>query len=670
MQDSLPFDRQRLLGAYKSMLLSRMLDDKMLILLRQGKSYFHIGASGHEAAQVGAALAFRPELDWAFPYYRDQAFALQWGITPEDILYNFLAKVSDPSSGGRQLPQHYGHAEKHIVSQSSPTGTQYLQAVGTAMGYKKRNSDAVVFVSSGEGATSQGDFYEAINWATRDRLPVLFFIEDNKYAISVHRDLQAAGRSVYDMVLGYENLHRHETDGTDLTQTYQTVQHCVDGARAGKGPSLIVAHTIRLLSHSSSDDQKKYRDTSELDEEKGRDPIRRFESLLSETYDVDANELQSIGEEIKKQLDEATDKALNAPMPDPKTVTHHLFSPDPPKPFGSGSQGTGEKSVTMVDAINHGLKESMEADETILLYGQDVADRKGGVFGVTRGLSSRFGDDRVFNSPLAESSIVGTAIGLAIAGYRPVVEIQFGDYIWTAMMQIRNELTTMRWRSVGTFSCPIVIRVPIGGYIHGGLCHSQNIESFFAHLPGLYIAYPSNAADAKGLLKWALQASDPVLFLEHKGLYRQQYAMRPEPSTETIIPFGQAQIVRSGHDATVVTWGYLVNKSMHVANTLEQDGYQVEVIDMKSLAPLDVQTILDSVKKTGRLLVAHEDTLTGGIGGEIVSLVSQRGFQYLDAPIHRVASLDTPIPYNWDLEKEVLVQEKDIKSSLIELLEF
>jgi 2-oxoisovalerate dehydrogenase E1 component len=647
-----------------------MLDDKMLILLRQGRSYFHIGASGHEAAQVGAALAFRPEQDWAFPYYRDQAFVLQWGVSPEDILYNFLAKASDPSSGGRQLPQHYGHAEKHIVSQSSPTGTQYLQAVGTAMGCQKNNSDAVVFVSSGEGATSQGDFYEAINWATRDRLPVLFFIEDNKYAISVHRDQQAAGRSVYDMVLGYENLHRHETDGTDLMQTYKTVQHCVDVARKGEGPSLIVAHTIRLLSHSSSDDQKKYRDAKELDEEKTRDPIRRFENLLKETYDVDSAKLNAIGDEIKKRLDKATDTALNAPMPDPQMVTQHLFSPHLPKASGTVSLNTQEKPITMVDAINHGLKEAMEADKTILLYGQDVADRKGGVFGVTRGLSSRFGSHRVFNSPLAESSIVGTAIGLAISGYRPVVEIQFGDYIWTAMMQIRNELTTMRWRSVGTFFCPIVVRVPIGGYIHGGLCHSQNIESFFAHMPGLYIAYPSNAADAKGLLKWALQVNDPVLFLEHKGLYRQQYAMRPEPSAETVIPFGQAQIVRNGHDATVVTWGYLVNKSLRVAKTLEEQGYQVEVIDMRTLAPLDIQTILDSVKKTGRLLVAHEDTLTGGMGGEIVALVSQQGFQYLDAPIRRVASLDTPVPYNWDLEKQVLVQEETIKSALVELLEF
>jgi 2-oxoisovalerate dehydrogenase E1 component len=567
------------------------------------------------------------------------------------------------------MPQHYGHKELRIVSQSSPTGTQYLQAVGTALGNKKAKNNEVVYVSSGEGTTSQGDFYEAVNWATREKLPVIFVIQDNKYAISVHRDQQANGRSVYDMVMGYNNLHRHEIDGLCVDEAYNTMAHCVDLARSGEGPSLILAHTVRLFSHSSSDDQRKYRDHDELDEEKLRDPIVNYAFRLVDKKLLNESELEEIQVDVKKRIDEAAEKAEENPMPLVEDVQRHLFA-GVEFTESAGSEESSAKPVVIVDALNHALAEEMQRDERVILYGQDVADQKGGVFTVTKGLSSKFGPDRVFNAPLAESSIIGTAIGLAVNGFKPVVEIQFSDYIWTAMMQIRNELATMRWRSGGDWTTPIVVRTTVGGYIHGGPCHSQNIEGFFSHLPGIYICYPSNAADAKGLLKQAIRLNDPVLFLEHKGLYRQNYAMSPEPDENYVVPFGKASVKREGTDLTIVTYGAIAQKSLHVAQELSKQDIEIEVIDLRTIYPLDFETIAESVKKTNRVLVAHEDTLTGGFGGEIAALIGDKVFEFLDAPVKRVAALDTPIPYNWDLEKVVLPQNSDIEKAVKELLNY
>lgn len=585
-------------------------------------------------------------------------------------MLNFLARDDDPSSAGRQMPQHYGHAKLRIVTQSSPTGTQYLQAVGTALGCKKLKTKEVVYVSSGEGATSQGDFYEAINWATRDCLPVIFLIEDNQYAISVPSEQQAAGRSVYEMVMGYEDLHRHKVNGLDVAETYEAFRHCVGLARAGKGPSLIMAQLVRLTSHSSSDDQRKYRDPKELERERELDPILQFgKYLLQEKLATEA-ELEQLGKNVKKEVNSAAEEAEAAKMPAAIDVERHLFAANQPTPYQPASLPSEAPRIVMVDAINHALAEEMARNDKILLYGEDIADPKGGVFTATKGLSTKFGAERVFNSPLAESSIIGTAIGLAIRGFKPVVEIQFGDYIWTAMMQIRNELATIRWRSNGAFSCPVLVRIPVGGYIHGALCHSQNIEGFFGHLPGLYICYPSNAADAKGLLKQAIRMDDPVLFLEHKGLYRQNYAMSPEPSGDYTLPLGEAAIRRAGEDVTIVTYGALVQKSMQVATELAKEGIEVEIVDIRTICPLDVETILNSVAKTNRVLVAYEDTLTAGFGSEIVSIIADRAFEYLDAPVKRVAAKDTPIPYNWDLEAAVLPQERHIKEAIQELVAY
>lgn len=662
--------KERLLHAYKLMILSRRLDDKMLRLLKQGKSFFHIGCAGHEAAQVAAGFAMKPGKDWFYPYYRDQALTLSVGMTPQEIMLCFLAKAEDPNSGGRQMPQHYGHRVHRIVSQSSPTGTQFLQAVGCAMGAVKEKTDEIVYVSSGEGTTSQGDFHEALNWASREKFPVIFFIQDNKYAISVPSWQQTAGSSIFKIGAGYENLNCFEMDGTNFLETYATVKQASELARSGKGPCLVVADVIRLLPHSSSDDQRKYRKEEDLAKDRERDPIEQMSRFLLEQNMLSAVEDGKFRETCHKEVDDAADWAEKQDFPDKITATKFVFSEEPDELEYEKSKPSGNP-IVLVDAINHAMAEEMERNPKMIMFGEDIQDEKGGVFTATKGLSKKFGNDRVFNSPLAESSIVGTAIGLASRGWKPVVEIQFGDYVWTAMMQIRNELATMRYRSNNNFACPLVVRIPIGGYIHGALCHSQNIESFFAHIPGLKIALPSNAADAKGLLKTAIRCDDPVLFLEHKGLYRQGFAQSPEPNAEYLLPYGKASVKREGTDITIVTYGMMVSKSMNAAKIAEEKhGIKTEIIDIRTIVPLDMNTIVESIKKTGKCLVVHEDCEFGGFGGEIVALIMQQAFEYLDGPVRRVAAKDSPIPYNWFLEEVILPQDQDIVHAIANLAKY
>ncbi|MBL7959472.1 dehydrogenase E1 component subunit alpha/beta [bacterium] len=652
------------------MILSRRLDDKMLRMLKQGKSFFHIGCAGHEAAQVAAGFAMKPGKDWFYPYYRDQALTMSVGMTAREIMLCFLAKADDPNSGGRQMPQHYGHKQHRIVSQSSPTGTQFLQAVGCAMGAVKEKTDEIVYVSSGEGTTSQGDFHEALNWASREKFPVIFFIEDNKYAISVPIWQQTAGNSIFKIGAGYENLNCFEMDGTNFLETYATVKEASQMARSGKGPCLVVADVIRLLPHSSSDDQRKYRKEADLAKDRERDPIEQMSQFLIKNNMMTAAEDKSFRETCHKEVDDAAEWAETQPAPEKITATKFVFSEEPDELEYEKSKPSGNP-IVLVDAINHAMAEEMERNPKMIMFGEDIQDDKGGVFTATKGLSKKFGNDRVFNSPLAESSIVGTAIGLATRGWKPVVEIQFGDYVWTAMMQIRNELATMRYRSNNNWACPLVIRIPIGGYIHGALCHSQNIESFFAHIPGLKIALPSNAADAKGLLKTAIRCDDPVLFLEHKGLYRQGFAQSPEPNADYLLPFGKASVKREGENVTIVTYGMMVSKSINAAKVAEEKhGIKTEVIDLRTIVPLDVVTIITSIKKTGKCLVVHEDCEFGGFGGEIVAQIMQQGFEYLDGPVRRVAAKDSPIPYNWFLEEVILPQDQNIVHAIEELSKY
>ena len=661
------FTKTQILDVFRKMALSRRLDEKMLILLRQGKSFFHIGASGHEAAQLAAAVLIRPGEDWSYPYYRDGAYCIGLGMTAREQLLCFLSRADDPNSGGRQMPQHYGHKDLRIVSQSSPTGTQFLQAVGTAIARKMEETKDVVYVSSGEGTTSQGDFHEALNWASNAKAPVIFHIQDNEYAISTHKSEQTAD-SVYTMTAGFKNLSRYDVDGTNFFETNLAFKQAVERARRGKGPSLVVSNVVRLLPHSSSDDQRKYRTPKALDEDRKRDPLTILEDQCIRGKLISAKEIEKIRTEVKVKVDADTEWAESQEHPDGDTALDHIYSGD--MPINEPSFDAIADKVVIVDAINHALKEEMARNDKMVIYGQDIADPKGGVFTATKGLSDEFGIDRVFNSPLAESSIVGTAVGMAVAGYKPVVEIQFGDYIWTAMMQLRNEVSTLRYRSNNAWKCPLVVRVPVGGYIHGALYHSQSIDGYFIHMPGIYLAYPSNAADAKGLLKMACRMDDPVIYMEHKGLYRQGYAATEEPGEDYALPFGKGRIVCQGNELTIVTWGAMVQKSIEGIKSLALADGVVEIIDLRTLNPLDLDMIEASLEKTGKVLVVYEDNLTNGPGAEISALIADRFFELLDGPVRRVAAKDSPVPFNWFLEEKILPQTEDVSIAIQELLEY
>ena len=662
------YSKKELIDIYTLMVLSRRLDEKQLIMLKQGKAFFHIGCAGHEAAQLAASKNMIHGKDWAYPYYRDAAFCLGLGMTSKEQLLSFLARKDDPNSGGRQMPQHYGHKKLRIVSQSSPTGTQFLQAVGCAMSSKWHNSHEVVYVSSGEGSTSEGEFHEALNWASREKLPIIFHIQDNEYAISVHISEQTSGSSVHSMVKGYENLSRYDVDGTNFFETDLAFREAIDRAREGKGPSVVVSHVVRLLSHSSSDDQRKYRIQEDLEKDKNKDPIIIFEKNCVDKKIISIKDFEKVKNKIIEQVDQDAEWADQQDHPDPSTALDHVYSHEPfPKKTALNYKND---KIVLVDAINHAMSEEMEHNEKMVIYGEDIADPKGGVFTATKGLSEKFGDKRVFNSPLAEASIVGTAVGLASAGWRPCVEIQFGDYIWPAMMQIRNEVASLRYRSNGEWKCPLVMRVPVGGYIHGAICHSQSIDGYFMHMPGIRIAYPSNAEDAKGLLKAALRMDDPVLFLEHKGLYRQGFAASAEPDENYILPFGIARNVMEGDIITILTWGAMVQKSLEAINALKIEDGAVEVLDLRTLNPLDKKAIGNSVKKTGKVLIVHEDNKMNGPGAELAAHIIENYFEFLDGPVMRVASSDSHVPYNWHLEEKVLVQTSDIQNSLKELMEY
>lgn len=664
---------EELMQVFSLMYLSRKTDEKIIKLLKQGKVYFHIGCAGHEAVQIAFALSMKTKVDWAFPYYRDLAFVLGMGVKVEEIFLGALAKKDCPASGGRQMPNHYGHKALNIPTQSSPTGTQFLQAVGVALALKKQKKEGVVYVSSGEGTTSEGEFYEAVNWACREKLPVVFLIQNNKYAISVPVTNQNAGKngSIVEALKGFENLLRLKVDGTDFFKSKAVAETAFKYARNGFGPSIVEANVVRLMPHSSSDDHKKYKTSEEIENELKNCPLKKFENILLEKNVSTILALEELKKQIEKQVEDAADWALSKEDPSPDSASKYVYDESG---FSSTlkyeiSEPSG-KPIVMVDAINHALKEELERNDKIYVFGEDIADPKGGVFTATRGLSSKFGEHRVFNSPLAEASIVGVAIGMALAGLKPIVEIQFGDYIWPAFMQIRDELAMIRYRSNNFWEAPVVIRVPVGGYIHGGLYHSQNIEAFFAHIPGIYIAFPSNAADAKGLLKTAARIKDPVLFLEHKALYRQTYAVSPEPDANYLLPFGKAKKITEGNLLTIISYGQSLWDCYFVSKDMNEINKEIEIIDLRTLNPLDEETIYKSVKKTGKVLIVHEDTFTCGFGAELAARISENCFEYLDAPVQRIAALDTPIPYSPILESSVLPTRDKIKNKIIELIRY
>jgi 2-oxoisovalerate dehydrogenase E1 component len=668
--DQTTLKKFHLLKSLEVMHLTRFMDDKMNKLVRQNKgATFHMPVAGHEMIGALSALALQAGFDWAFPYYRDRAFAIGLGCSLEDLLAAFLAREIPNHSGGRMMPDHFSQKNLRIPCQSSVVGSQFLQAVGVAKSAALRGSSEVVYVSGGDGSTSEGDFHEALNFACIHNLAVVFVIQDNGWAISVPSLEQTAGGTIAKMARGYEGLAVFECDGCDYLQTTDVLQKAVEKGRSGHGPSLVVAKVPRIAPHSSSDDPKKYKSEEYIAEEKAKDPILRFEAFLLAEGIITQEELEALRKTHFDLIEEAALKADQIPFPTRESAGDKVFAPFVAPP--SLPQEPGE-SIVLMDALNHALIEEMEHDKGVVVFGQDVAGGKGGVFGITRTLTDRFGKDRCFNTPLAESTIVALAIGLSSDGFhKPVAEIQFADYSWTGMNQLFNELSSIYYRSNGLWNCPVVIRMPYGGYIQGGPYHSQSIEAFLSHCPGLKVVIPSNAADAKRLLKTAIRDPNPVVFLEHKALYRQRlFAARPETGPDEFLAFGEANVVREGTDATVVAWGITVLMANEAAEALAKEGILIEVIDLRTIVPLDFATVLNSIKKTGKLLIAHEAARNCGFGAEIAARAAEEAFLYLDAPVQRVTGKDCPVPYCKDLEEEVLPQKKDIESALRTLVEY
>ena len=723
---------QQLIDAYRIIFTSRRVDDREILLKRQQKIYFQISGAGHEAVGVAAGFALKPRYDWFYPYYRDRALCLALGATPYEMLLGAVGAADDPGSGGRQMPSHWAFQRLNVVTQSSPTGTQILQAVGCAEAGRylakhpnaaqkadgdyrqfkdvQFQGDEITYVSLGDGATSEGEFWEALNTASCRRLPVIFSVEDNEYAISVPVEVQTSGANISRLVSGFPNFHFEEIDGTDPVVAYAAFRRAADHCRAGNGPAFVHAHVIRPYSHSLSDDERLYRPDSERQADAARDPVPRLQMFLLREGILDENGINEIEKEVEEQIQADADHALDAALPQPETIYNYVYSPDldptsaafetqpaiaAPEPAADGkrpadsqnktSQNRAAQNKTMADLINTTLRDEMRRDERVIIFGEDVADAsreeyvkqklvkgKGGVFKLTAGLQVEFGSDRVFNSPLAEANIVGRATGMATRGLKPVVEIQFFDYIWPAMMQLRDELPLIRWRSNNAFSAPLVIRVAIGGYLTGGaIYHSQCGESIFTHIPGLRVVFPSNALDAAGLLRTAIRCDDPVLFLEHKRLYRETYGRAPYPGPDYMVPFGKAKIVQPGTDLTVITYGAVVPRALQAAQKLEREhNVSVELIDLRTLNPFDWDAIAASVEKTNRALIAYEDSLSWGYGAEIAARIADQLFHHLDAPVKRIAATDTFVAYQPILENAILPQASDLFRAMKELAEF
>lgn len=704
---------------YRLMYLSRRLDDREILLKRQQKTFFQVSGAGHEAFQVTAGLALRAGYDWFFPYYRDRGLCLALGVSPTDMLLQAVGAETDPASGGRQMPNHWSSRELHIVSTSSSTATQLLHAVGCAEAgrYLSRHPEAaekahgdyrqfadltfhgdeVVLTCVGEGSTSQGEFWEAINTSSNQKLPVIFAVEDNGYAISVPVEVNTPGGNISRLVANFPNFFFAEVDGTDAEASLRAFQAAAEHCRAGLGPAFVHGHVVRPYSHSLSDDDKLYRSAAEREADALRDPLALMQMRLLREGVLTTEQVTELEQSLDREAAEAADRALEAPLPAIASIPRHVYSEDldptssmfATEMTGTGQEGGNPKSAkgnaprTMADLINACLHDEMRRDPRIVVYGEDVADAsreealsevkgKGGVFKLTAGLQTAFGSERVFNSPLAEANIVGRAVGYGVRGMKPVVEIQFFDYIWPAMHQIRNELALMRWRSNGAWASPAVIRVPIGGYLTGGaVYHSQCGESIFTHIPGLRVVFPSNALDANGLLRTAIRCDDPVLFLEHKRLYRETYGRAPYPGPDFAIPFGKARTVRPGIHITLVTYGAVVPRALHAAQTASREhGIEVEILDLRTLNPYDWEAIAMSVRKTSRVIVAHEDTLSWGYGAEIAARIADELFEDLDGPVKRVGAMDTFVAYQPILEDAILPQPDTILKAIVELKKY
>ena len=697
--------RDTLIKIYRAMYMSRRLDDKEIQLKRQNKIYFQISSAGHEAVTAAMGLLLRPGVDWLYPYYRDRAFCLLMGVTPLEMLLQAVGAKDDPSSGGRQMPSHWGHPKFNIVSKSSCTGTQFVQATGAAEATQyfeahpkalaqakkaplgnlaKYESDEIVYVSSGDGATSEGEFWESLNVACAKKLPMVYLVEDNGYAISVPIEVQTAGGSISKLTQGYPGLHISECDGTDPIESYRVCKEAVEYARERKGPALVHAHVTRPYSHSLSDDEKLYKVPEEREEEAHRDPVSKFSLFLIREGVLDQKQIEALESQVDHEVRQAADQALEAEPPSADSIYANVYSPDV-DPTSSAFEATPQlhgAQKTMVEMVSATLNDEMSRDERIAVFGEDVADcsreenlkevkGKGGVFKATAGLQRKYGSSRVFNTSLAEAAIVGRAIGMATRGLKPVAEIQFFDYIWPAMMQIRDELCVMRWRSNGGFKAPTVLRVAIGGYLTGGaVYHSQSGESIFTHCPGLRVVMPSTALDVAGLLRTAIRCDDPVMFLEHKHLYRQPYNRSEYPGPDFTIPFGKARMVKEGEDVSIITYGAFVHRAEVAAAQLEREGISAEIIDLRSLSPYDWEAIAATVRKTHRVIVAYEDMQSWGYGAEIAARIAEDLFDELDAPVKRIAATDTFCGYHPKLEDAILPQSDRVVATVKQLLKY
>jgi 2-oxoisovalerate dehydrogenase E1 component len=686
-------DPGALVAAYRNIYLSRRVDDREIQLKRQNKIYFQINSAGHEAVSTAAGMVSRPGYDWFELYYRDRAMCLQLGVTAYEMFLQAVGARDDPASAGRQMPSHWGSKRLNLISKSSCTGTQFLQGVGAAeAGWRMSQireladrggfqRDEMVVVSSGEGQTSEGEFWEGLSSACNLKLPVLFLIEDNGYAISVPVEVNTPGGSISKLVRGFPGLFIADVDGTDFLESYDGLRYAAEYCRSRKGPALVHAHVIRPYSHSLSDDEALYRPKEERDRDQERDPVATMARLLVAEGILSESALEELKKDVDREVNEAADRALGAELPAPDSAYEFVYSPDVDPTSAAFSTepdiAEGAPATTMVDLLNACLRDEMKRDPRVVVFGEDVADAsreevlaeckgKGGVFKVTHNLQRLYGKERVFNSPLAEANIIGRAIGMAVRGLKPVAEIQFYDYIWPAYMQIHNELSNMRWRSGNAFSCPVVVRVAIGGYIGGGaIYHSQSGSVLMTHIPGLRVVLPSNALDANGLLRTAIRCDDPVLFLEHKHLYRQTHNKGAYPGPDYMVPFGKARVVQEGNDVTIVTYGATVYRSWQAASAFhERTGKTVEILDLRSLSPYDWDAIAASVRKTNRVLVVYEDSISWGYGAEIAARIASELFFHLDAPVERVAATDTFVAYQPKVEDFILPQASHIEKAL------
>ena len=697
--------KEDLLWMLRNILIARKVDDLEIVMKKQSKAFFQISGAGHEGILTAVAKAMRPSKDWFVAYYRDRALCLGLGVTPYEMFCQANGNTGDSSGGGRQMPSHWGNKKLHIFNKSSCTGTQFHHACGLAEGGRFLHSlkeegvdigihpvcaDEVIYCSTGDGTLAQGEFWEALTSAIVNKWPIIFLVEDNGYAISTPKDIQLPqGGSISKTLHNFPGLKILSTDGNCPIESYATMVLACNHARGKKGPVLVHADTTRPYSHSMSDDQSMYRTTKELNLEKKKDVFNSFPRFLLDAKIISSKELEGINKDIANNLREEMNRALETPWPEKDSALDHLYSEEVDiagEEFSATANFKGKADIPMAGALNSTLKSEFSRNPFLRMWGQDVADfgqsqedklqdrslkGKGGVFKISANVQRISRPGQVFDSPLAEASIVGQAIGQSARGIKPIVEIQFFDYIWTAFMQIKNELAALRYRSNGDFKCPMVIRVPIGGYLRsGGLYHSQSGESIFTHIPGLRLAYPSRADDAMGLLRTAIRADDPVIFLEHKHLYYQGYNRCADPGEDYTIPFGQAKIIQEGTDCTIVTWGALVQKSIDASRKMAQKGVSVEIIDLRTLAPFDGEAIRASLAKTNRLLICHEETRTSGFAGEIMAFINENHFSLLDAPVMRVTAQDCHIPYNPDLEEVVLPHVIDVENGLNKLMAY